>query len=644
MDVQDDKKKAFSHFSFQRIHNFSRNHSSYRPNNFKGYSNKYMGTSKQFPCAFNRGYTNHCDYTYKGNREENIKINKSSDIQPWSEEAKEKERKQQVSDAANKLMNKLKMWNAKKNGEECKTDLTGPSVAKVYEEGINRSTDNSEKTHPKKHVGKLKRKSNFMQNKKSVESKNVTNKCHTIQYKQKKIQQNVISELLTMPKANLRQVLVDPKMHPKIEKGMAQIVKENRMILAQKFRALAESKMNNQGQFVCSNFVDDVGSFIDPDLAIDLCQLPPEVIKQMGEMFQLDFNPGNGNYNSSELDNNSGRDNHSEVEMDLSDTSLCNDSVSLLDVGNNDIMKIKTKPENKDNISSFHDVIEISEDEDFSEKYIKIEPKALGVPYCGYFEENSVVLSNDDSQGNSTSVVKDENICCSNISATKISSVSDSECNNSTALQQPLRIKKEFSSNCNNQTEIHKKNTLLPLTIKEEVFESIVPSNNEPNDVLQFSSTGVSKLCAESESLPETDMCLLTNETDIAFRTNSQCNAEVQTEIQLIDLDFNTEIVDVEENLIREVQMIDNLVHQLNKRKFSLFLKLTNLKSCTSNENSIKRSLLHTITNGDREIISWLENKSTGNKFSTKNKIKRPRQEQVTTSKQFLKKHLDNNT
>ncbi|KAL0269653.1 UNVERIFIED_CONTAM: hypothetical protein PYX00_007308 [Menopon gallinae] len=627
MDVRDNSRKAFSHFSFKKLHNLSRNHSSYKPNNNKGCSNNYLGMSRQSFHAFNRGYPNYCDYNHKSNKDQkNVKTNNTNDIQPWSEEAKEKERKQQLSDAANKLMNKLKMWNAKKNEEECQTNDPESSLKHhnplVIANEEDKSVDSKpvcvnsggveEKKWRKKHLSKQKLKTYSENSKTNSESKHIPSKLQLNQNKQKKIQQNLIGELMTMPKANLQKVLVDPKMDPRIEKGMAQIVKENRMILAQKFRALAESKINNKGQFLCSTFVDDVGSFIDPDLAIDLCQLPPEVIKQLGEMFQLDFSPGSRTNNNVELDINCSRDSYSEVEMDCSDASTCNDSVSELATASS--VKIKTEPKDDEEIGAS----EILEDNEFVENYIKIEPHI-----SEYSNENSVVSYKDHVEDISKNEINGESSDYSNIGATIISRIKNEvEPNNSVEVK-PLQVKKEFSVNFHDTSFEFKESTVVPC-LKKEIFEIIKPSN----DHLLADSIEGAKPC--KTNIQESEKCLTTNETDLVLSRNSQCNAEVQTEINLIDLNFDTHLDDIEDNLIREVKAIDNLVHKLNQRRFSLFLKLMSLKSCTSKQNALKWSLIQTISNGDRRIINILDNKKRKKRCNRKSGAKRPHQEQMT--------------
>lgn len=241
----------------------------------------------------------------------------TSHKKPSPEEVEEEERRKRLSDTANKLLNKIKTWSAEHNSDVdvmvddnseqvSNSESKMPSSKKDSEaQGPDREEQcSSKKTH---NTNTCRRRIAHSVNKnETVKIKNKITKCKkngrpvgplkkydvnkaSVKDFQQRIQHKLINEIMQMPKENLQNMLNNPKINPIMEVKISHLVRENRLLIAQKLRAMAEIKMDAKESLLNSQILDDIDKLIDPVIETDLSVLPYDLIKQMENIFQVEF-------------------------------------------------------------------------------------------------------------------------------------------------------------------------------------------------------------------------------------------------------------------------------------------------------------------------------------------------------------------
>lgn len=562
------------------------------------------------------------------------------------EDSQEEERRRKLSDTANKLLSKIKTWSAENN---CSEDLKKPinsgeqltcnlntyeklveepeksencSNVKVSDTGNFSNNKIHNESRPKRIAHSMNKISKLSDTKKTI-SKNInkiTKMSNTIRKYdlnnaavkdfQNKIQHKLINEIMQMPREDLQNVLNNPKINPIMQVKMSHLVKKNKLLIAQKLRALAESKMSSKSHVTNSPFFFDIDKFIDPVIETDFSALPYELIKQMEDIFQVQFdysdNSTSANTQPEILDRgilnphlNSLLEENYNGEQDNNENTLeetiekTNTFSHLLPgpyrEGNVELIEIINCKTDKTNFKwNDESLLNDSETRNVKEPNTSIKTilssEDLTVYECSTDEDEDTNdnLSLPSNKKNKLVNAKREYECLSHHSSTETESTDTTVCGNvkkrkSSAErndEQSFKISDNLMAGYNSKTELKFSNFLNNENNGKKTSE-ILNGNECSNNTVENA-----ECLSFSRKLQTHEYCSTGSQTEnnSLWTTGTQTFTQPDESETVYGLPIPKESTDeTSTSLLQEVNSIQNLINKLSERRFMIFLKLARI-------------------------------------------------------------------
>lgn len=584
----------------------------------------------------------------------------SNQSQYLPEEAEEEERKKKLSDTANKLLNKIKTWSAEVSisgnsgcsSEGCTKDALcdKDNTFRLHDSDISKQELNSnevDKEIKPKRIAHTISKINLNNSKKGKikKRKKLTNFPKTKKYNvneetvkdfQNRIQHKLINDIMQMPKETLQNTINNPSINPIMQLKMSRLVKENKLLIAQKLRTMAESKMESKGYQPNSQLWVDIDKLIDPVLETDLSVLPYELIKQMENIFQVQFNYPN---NESFQDNDASNNNAEEIEHFTSTLpNFCANEDTLNNIskcsGNgetdeNEVGTILSKDTDETNPHSYN----------FKDESIVNKKNFCEIGMTHFSDQNTMEIEDSSQTLKSTEsltrISYGEDLAIYDCSTDEDEEILEKPVysgekilhkDNLEASKFELCMRKDISQNDISSKTNFTEDNLSYLVLNDKPnfsphFSSCLLSNNETGSNSENSSNKFQTLSGNQMNYFQIKCNNCQTEKKFVSKNTQTLLSSKDSETQKFEA-FNglstlygvplpmKSTDDSSTSLLQEVHSIQNLVNKLNERRFMIFLQLAKADPNESflNDSFTGVNFTESLSNGSVYFMELLKN------------------------------------
>ncbi|EEB14947.1 asparagine-rich protein, putative [Pediculus humanus corporis] len=517
---------------------------------FNGINKNYIGKRKN-------------DFSQPGLKKRTYKKSRnnvsSKIIPPTIEEVDEEARRKEISDVARKLLKKINVENSKSeismsgnddkfkssslidvdknenkcvDGVNCVKKVGGISSVMMVNgcESGRKRIAHSKNSNKLCSLKKTLPKSNHFDEESSNSSNDYNVNKEAVKDFQNRIQHKLINEIVQMPKEYLYNMLNNPNINPIMQNKISNLVKQNRLLIAQKLRAMAETKMKTNNCSTSIELLADIDKMIDPVVETDLSALPIKLIKQMEDIFQVQFDHSN-NSETYLLNQN----NHA-----LNTDECVNESNNIINSKLVDCISMKEECTDAKKITDIEDYADDGKCESITTFDFKIKEEVM---------EDKIKLNIDGT--NSESHIENQYDSNNTNSYFKRS-------------KKPISRVIEMENIKKSTNNFHLTDISLPFP-PNEIIDSTMEEEKKKMD---------SKSC-------QTDA----NTTEMASK-ETQTILDMNNVISLNDIieDENLDSID-SHSLLQEINTIQKTINKLNVKKLNLFLKLSGVD--VTNRNKI---------------------------------------------------------